>query len=345
MEKQNMWTDSPVTLYTVVDNYDYNLLNISNGTEFYICRPWQGLQYWSNVVFLVFSLLSLTACILGIGVYILIRNRIFGHGPQKKDSVRHWINWNFLISFILRDMSLVVIICYSTFGTPLRLHAVVVVFLTFILISNFFWMFAEGLWLYFGVFCAHQRPRWRYMKVKMCIIGGVLPGILACMWAVTEAVRVLITEDFTIQNVTRKENYNHNDWPGLVWVVSPIYLLLLINLTMMIRLLWKFPGLFQYRPRRRLAKAIIALAILLGMGYLVPVVIVQALSRTNYCHVLQVVLLINNILSALQGFFVAIFCVLTNKQVKQYCCPYIPIFTIFTTKSKTSTTREKESQV
>ncbi|XP_072035388.1 corticotropin-releasing factor receptor 1-like [Amphiura filiformis] len=332
--------------WTISDDYDINFqTNVSNATETQKCKPWMNLTHVSYIIYISCTGASVLACLLAILVYIVIRNRIFGHGPDTKDSVRHWINWNFLISFILRDIFIFVVVYYIVIGRPLRLlHAVVVVFYTFVLISNFFWMFAEGLWLYFGVFYVHQRPKWRYMKIKMCIIGCFLPGILASLWAVTEAVRVLFTEDFTLQNVTRKEFYNHTDWPGLLWIVSPIYLLLIINLAMMLKLLWKFPGLFQYRPRRRLAKAIIALAFLLGVPYLIPIVVVMALSETEYCHALQGVHLINQAMSALQGFFVAMFCVLTNKQVRLYCHPYIPIFTIFTSRSK-SGTKEKESKV
>ena len=323
-EKLLSWTESATTEQDKI--YNELVINGTNGTavndiRYAICIPWKKLIEVNYIVFLSCTCISILACLIAVIVYCVIRTNIFGYGPEKKDTIRHWINWNFLISFLLRDIYIATFASYivsTNFTKSPNPHAAIRVFLTFFAITNFYWMFAEGLWLYFGVFYPTKRMKWRWMRVKISLIGWFLPAILVSLWAMTEAIRVVLSEDFHKSNVTGKEQYDFLGWPGLVCIMGPIYILLLLNLVMMIKLLCKMPELFQYRPRRRLAKAIILMALLLGIPYVAPIILIQVFHKTDYCHVFQIIDFINNMLSSLQGFFVATFCVLTNKQVVHF---------------------------
>ena len=269
-------------------------------------------------VYLGCTTLSLLTCLSAFILYIIIRDQIFHVGAESKDETKHWINWNFIISFILRDTSVVTIITLSLVSDRINglgyWVRVIVVFTIYGVVSNFFWMFIEGLWLYIGVFFAMKRKMFVRTHLKTSVIGWLLPLVIVLVW--------------TAWSLKSQTFGTFDNPPGFVCILGPIYSLLFINLIMMVRVLHRLAGMLtNFNPKWRLAKATLTLTFLLGVQFMIPILILAIGSRIqgiNMC-VVTVIRFINDAVSALQGLFVAIFYVLTNEEVRRCSRRYVGI--------------------
>ena len=295
------------------NNTDDNSTNMTTATDCMV-----QMDKIHNLIYLIGTCASFIACFVACIIYIIIRDQIFKIGPDKKDETKHWINLNFVISFILRDILVIVLLVQSfTNEEPKRQNwpYIVTIFATYIIIVNFYWMFGEGLWLYLGVFCAVKRTNFTYVKMKIFILGWLLPLILVLLWSAW----AISVHTFGVSQQLHAPMY--------VFIIGPIYLLLLANLIMMIRVLHRLSGMLQYNRKRRLAKATLAVTFLHGIQFFIPIIILSIMSRMSrgYGCVVAVVSFINGLLSALQGLFVAVFYVFTNNDVERFSRRYVNV--------------------
>ena len=280
--------------------------NVMNNTCFV------EMQTVHHSLFLAGTCISMIACLAAFLVYIIIRNRIFRKGTQlDKDETKHWIHCNFILSFIIRDFAIMYVLFHSVTNTALYLSKVGFYCYIFAIIANFYWMFAEGLWLHLGVFLPNKYKQFNFMKVKVCLVSWLLPGLLIAVWATAETYRF------------HRECESPSDvfWelPAILCILIPIYLLLFLNLIMMIKVLYHFGYMLrgEERNKRRLARATLVLSFLLGMNFAIPFIILPSLPEKKLCT-FEITRLMNDAVSSLQGFFVAIFYVLRNEEVLQY---------------------------
>ncbi len=264
-------------------------------------------------VYMSCTCLSLVTCLVAFTVYFIVRDV-----KEVRNQPRHWINWHFLFSFILRDtmnlssMVMQLLPNYSVYvrTVPWKVLAV------YALIPNFFWMFVEGLYLYIGVFHAFGNKIYTWqIKVGMFIIGWVIPACLTSIWC--------------LQQYITKGSFLFGK-PFIIGILSPIYLVLFLNLIMMTRVCYTlFTKLktsqtevnlrkieLKMNIAKRLAVFTLAASILLGVPQIIPMILLQIVDHTS--KISYIVNFVNSIWSALQGFFVPIFYVLMNKDVMDH---------------------------
>ena len=273
-------------------------------------------------IHLTLTCISIATCVATFYVYFSIRKKIFTRqAVVERHDTKHWIHFNFIISFIFRDIAILIAMVYQKSGksilqteNPLAAYT----FYIYINIANFYWMFDEGLWLYLGVFFDTSFKHFSHMKVKLCLIGWLLPGFLMSVWAATEAIM------YRVDNRTMWTPLEKGFWEpaSVVCILVPVYLILVVNLMMMIRILHRFRNKIrcELKIKRRLARATFILSFLLGINFGIPIIVFSLhLSEieTNPCAENSIKFL-NYIISSLQGFFVAIFYVLSNKDVLQF---------------------------
>ena len=295
--------------------------------------PLAWLTNFSMPVYMGCTLVSLITCMVAFAIYVIIREV-----QEVRVQTRHWINWHFMSSFILRDAVLVITMTmllmpeYMEVAMSKPWRAVVV----YTIVPNFFWMFVEGLHLYLGVFYPFWIRSFKWKKSMMVAIGWAVPATLTTVWVLQQYIANDGFHDFMAI-------------PGLVCILVPIYLVLLINLIMMIRIIFALTDKMEdtmegYRCQsvenykkgvlivRRMAKCTIVISVLLGVPQLIPVVISYSVSNYSV-HV--VVLFLNSIWSALQGFFCCHFLCLdeqrTNVAYKKTSVQLNTPFTCYTT--------------
>ena len=279
--------------------------------------------------------LSIIACLSAFLVYILIAKHIFRDMADNIDVTKHWIHLNFMASFLLRDLTLLILILFTVFFKTFTLQfgdvdspvdLIVPAFLTYANIACYYWMFAEGFTLYISVFHPFMDlSRYRWFKMKICMIGWTTPAIFIALWMVTEVLHNAIFVESG--NATHTISLHYFQGPELAFILIPIYILLFVNLVMMCRILRKVSCMLQQeqeRIKRRLTKATIALSLLLGIPFIIPVILLNPVSKANFCA--GVILSISNdVPTYTQGLFVAIFYVLTNDEVIRYTRRHIQI--------------------
>lgn len=274
-------------------------------------------------IHLTLTCISIATCMAAFLVYFRIRKKIFtSQAVYERKDIKHWIHFNFIISFILRDVAILITMVYQRSGkhilltnkSPLAAYT----FYTYINIANFYWMFNEGLWLYLGVFFDTEFKHFSHMKVKLSLFGWLLPAFLMSVWAAVEAVLYRLDN----RKIWTPSEKGFWEPASVVCILVPVYLILFVNLIMMIRLLRHFKNMIQreLKVKRRLARATFILSFLLGINFAIPSIVFSLhLSEieTNPCAENSIKFL-NFIVSSLQGFFVAIFYVLSNKDVLQF---------------------------
>ncbi|XP_072027353.1 uncharacterized protein [Amphiura filiformis] len=108
---------------------------------------------------------------------------------------------------------------------------------------------------------------------------------------------------------------------GIVCILSPIYLILFLNLLMMIKVLYHLKVILKNDRNARakwlkLAKATLVLSILLGLNLIIPVIITRPLEHMPCAH--AVVGLLNQISSTLQGLVFAVLFVLVKTEIREH---------------------------
>ena len=262
-------------------------------------------------LFLSCTCLSLLVCLVAFIIYIFIRKKMLfiKTSQPDRDTTKHWIHFNFILSFILRDVTIVttLFLLHAQFNfsnLQARTHARTA-FHVYAVIANFYWMFLEGFWLFVGVSFPNNYRQFSHMKIKTCLVGWLTPAVLVSIWTVSESIH------------PHTEMGNHfQEVPGIICILAPIYAILLLNLGMMIKVLRRLKDMLQseQQKRYRLVRATVLLSFLLGMNFMLSVSIIPFLSRSKPC-VFQVIGVLNDAASALQGFFVAVFYVLRNEEI------------------------------
>ncbi|XP_072013033.1 corticotropin-releasing factor receptor 1-like [Amphiura filiformis] len=277
-------------------------------------------------LFLFGTCVSITTCLAAFFVYIMIRDKIFRTTAQllDRDDTKHWIHCNFILSFLIRDFAIVFVVSHVIQIKEIPgFSGVGIYFYLFTIIANFYWMFAEGLWLYFGVSLPNDFKKFRFMKTKMCLVGWWLPVSLVSVYAIIKE-----TEKLRQNNVQMDDCNSPNPFwelPAIFCILIPVYFVVLLNLMMMIRVLLHFGYLLrrEMKTKRRLVRATLILSFLLGMNFAIPFIILPSLPENEKCA-FEVVMTVSDTVSSLQGFFVALFYVLRNAEVLQYLETEIP---------------------
>ncbi|XP_064540701.1 diuretic hormone receptor isoform X1 [Drosophila montana] len=188
-----------------------------------------------------------------------------------------------------------------------------VIMFQYFYLTNFFWMFVEGLYLYTLVVQTFSSENISF--VIYALIGWGCPALCILIWSIAKAFAShLENEHFNgleIECAWMRES--HIDWI----FKGPASLAILINLVFLIRIMWvlitklRSAHTLETRQYYKASKALLVLIPLFGITYLLVLTgPEQGISR-NLFEAMRAFLL------STQGFFVALFYCFLNSEVRQ----------------------------
>ncbi|XP_017039191.1 diuretic hormone receptor isoform X1 [Drosophila ficusphila] len=188
-----------------------------------------------------------------------------------------------------------------------------VIMFQYFYLTNFFWMFVEGLYLYTLVVQTFSSDNISF--ITYALIGWGCPALCILVWSIAKAFAPhLENEHFNgldIDCAWMRES--HIDWI----FKGPASLALLVNLVFLIRIMWvlitklRSAHTLETRQYYKASKALLVLIPLFGITYLLVLTgPEQGISR-NLFEAIRAFLI------STQGFFVALFYCFLNSEVRQ----------------------------
>ncbi|KAK7479260.1 hypothetical protein BaRGS_00029508, partial [Batillaria attramentaria] len=176
--------------------------------------------------------------------------------------------------------------------------------------TNFFWMFVEGLYLFSMVvwaFSAGKIKHWHYVISPAAARWGIVPLVFVAIWAILKAVYDDLLCWLPHPDVT------------LDYIVhAPVCTILLCNLVFLATIIWvlvtklRATNSLEIRQYRKAVRATLVLFPLLGLTYLL-VFYMPASKESQFYRVMSY---INAVLHTMQGLTIAIFYCFLNGEVQ-----------------------------
>ncbi|XP_034141583.1 diuretic hormone receptor isoform X2 [Drosophila guanche] len=188
-----------------------------------------------------------------------------------------------------------------------------VIMLQYFYLTNFFWMFVEGLYLYTLVVQTFSSDNISF--IIYALIGWGCPAVFIMAWAIAKAFAPHLENDhfngLEVDCGWMRES--HIDWI----FKGPASVALVVNLVFLIRIMWvlitklRSAHTLETRQYYKASKALLVLIPLFGITYLLVLTgPEQGISR-NLFEAIRAFLI------STQGFFVALFYCFLNSEVRQ----------------------------
>ncbi|XP_022240360.1 diuretic hormone receptor-like [Limulus polyphemus] len=188
--------------------------------------------------------------------------------------LRNTIHTNLFITYILLDLTWIVTaklqlqINPTVAGT--KAACVLTIFLTYLMGTNFFWMFVEGLYLYVLVVKTFSIDIFKIHSYLL--VGWGLPAIVLLIWAPVKAFfSPSSTDKFLLCPWQSRDNYDYI-------FISPVILVLVVNMFFLGQIMWvlitklRAATTIEHKQYRKAAKALLVLIPLLGVTYVLVIV-------------------------------------------------------------------------
>ncbi|XP_054719240.1 diuretic hormone receptor-like [Uloborus diversus] len=226
--------------------------------------------------------------------------------------LRNTIHTNLMVTYLLIDVTwiLTATLQSNSNSTAVKIACFLVIPLTYLMATNFFWMLVEGLYLYMLVvktFSIENIPFKIYIG-----IGWGIPAIIAAAWAIVKGVAGGTSDEPLAQRGCPWQNKDYYDY-----VFScPVMLVLLTNIFFLGRIMWvlitklRASNSLESKQYWKAAKALLVLIPLLGVTY----IIVIATPSDPAAEV--VFIYIQATLLSIQGFMVAVLYCFLNGEVQ-----------------------------
>ncbi|CAN7997702.1 unnamed protein product, partial [Ixodes hexagonus] len=280
---------------------DYsNCRPLLEGAREYEARPDETTLYYIGYC------LSLFALSLALWIFLYYKDL---------RCLRNTIHVNLMITYFLISLTWIATASLQSVPSPgfHRAACFLYIVLTYLMGTNFFWMFVEGLYLYILVMKTFRLQLTSRCLAFLFLLLG-LPAMIVCAWATT---KVYLSP-------------NHND-PNLsdgmcVWqlrdlydciFIVPVVLVLLTNIFFLAEIMWvlitklRAATTAESQQYRKAAKALLVLIPLLGVTYILVIWTPSHKTAKIIFTYLQVTLL------STQGFTVAVLYCFLNGEVRK----------------------------
>ncbi|XP_055938672.1 diuretic hormone receptor-like isoform X2 [Argiope bruennichi] len=232
--------------------------------------------------------------------------------------LRNTIHTNLLVTYLFIDLTWIITAALqtSTSQEANKVACFLVILLTYLMGTNFFWMFVEGLYLYILVV-----KTFSVETVKLHVYAGIgwgLPAAMVIPWAIVKSQFSHIersdqhTRAFSV-NECPWQNKDHFDYI----FICPVILVLMINIYFLGRIMWvlitklRAATSVESKQYRKAAKALLVLIPLLGVTYVVVIVTPAHRTARVVFSYAQAILL------STQGFTVAVLYCFMNGEVQK----------------------------
>ncbi|XP_044731852.1 diuretic hormone receptor-like [Chrysoperla carnea] len=274
-----------------------------------------GIELTSYIYFIGYTI-SLLALTIAIAIFLYFKDL---------KCLRNTIHTNLMFAYILADfMWILTVILQFNVQTDLAWCVILIILLHYFHLTNFFWMFVEGLYLYMLVVETFYTEN---MKLKVyAAIGWGGPVLFVAAWA---TAKFTVPKEI-IANATSFDNiYTLKHCPWMTphsydWIYqAPALIVLAANLIFLLMIMWvlitklRSANNVETQQYRKATKALVVLIPLLGTTYILVISgPTEGVSRNIY-DALRAILL------STQGFLVALFYCFLNTEVQNTLRHYI----------------------
>lgn len=258
--------------------------------------------YATSIIYYIGYTVSLVALILAVIVFLNFKDL---------RCLRNTIHINLFLTYIISIFLWILTLTLQMFMGPNNLACIfLAIFLHYFVLTNFFWMMVEGLYLYMLVVQTFSGDNIRFNLYA--IIGWGFPSIFVGFWAVFKAFSSTeSSKQIELECSWMRESQ-------LDWIIqAPACIVLIINLIFLIRIMFvlitklRSANTIETRQYRKASKALLVLIPLLGITYLIVIAGPNEGLESHIFAVLRAFLL------SIQGFSVALFYCFLNSEVRQ----------------------------
>ncbi|XP_012268724.1 diuretic hormone receptor-like isoform X2 [Athalia rosae] len=229
--------------------------------------------------------------------------------------LRNNIHTNLMFTYILADlMWILTTVMQLTTQTDLPTCIIFVSLLHYFHLTNFFWMFVEGLYLYLLVVKTFTGDN---IKLRLClIIGWGVPLIVIGVWGIAKS----LGDNFTSHGHQEVALWKHCSWmtphPYDWFYQAPTIAVLCMNVIFLFMIMWvlitklRSANNVETQQYRKATKALLVLIPLLGVTYIL------VLAGPTQGHVAHMFANLRAILLSSQGLSVALFYCFLNTEVQ-----------------------------
>lgn len=226
--------------------------------------------------------------------------------------LRNTIHANLMITYLLLDITWILTAKLQTSHdfVASKVACYLTVVLTYLMGTNFFWMFVEGLYLFILVVKTFTVDN---IKIHIyAVIGWIFPAVIAGAWA---AVKGYFSNSIDDSLAPEGCPWQKRDFYDYIFI-GPVILVLLINIVFLLKIMWvlitklRATNTVESEQYRKAAKALLVLIPLLGVTYIL--VIATPDHRTGEV----VFTFIQATLLSIQGFIVAVLYCFLNGEVQ-----------------------------
>ncbi|XP_050523260.1 diuretic hormone receptor-like isoform X2 [Daktulosphaira vitifoliae] len=224
--------------------------------------------------------------------------------------LRNTIHTNLMYTYILSDFTWILAdVLQNRVYSNYEVCVTMAFCLNYFFLTNFFWMFVEGLYLYILVVETFTRENIK-LRVYM-FIGWGIPLIIMIIWSIAK----IISPSGNMDNARCKWIDPH---PVHDWIYQiPAILVLIVNLIFLSCIMWvlitklRSANSAETQQFRRASKALLILIPLLGVTYILTMCGPSGNNIYANFYIYGRALLLS-----MQGFIVAIFYCFVNSEVK-----------------------------
>ncbi|CAL7947519.1 unnamed protein product [Xylocopa violacea] len=266
----------------------------------------EGGAIISTTIYFVGYIVSLLTLVIAVSIFLYCK---------ELRCIRNNIHTNLMFTYILADLMWILNNVMQVSMQPdVPTCVVFLVLLNYFQLTNYFWMFVEGLYLFLLVVKTFTGDN---IKLRLClIIGWGVPVLFITMWAIAKAL------DESIMSQPNQEVALGKHCPWMVshpydWFYqAPAILVLCVNVVFLFMIMWVLITKLwsatnaETQQYRKASKALLVLIPLLGVTY------VLVLTGPTEGQVANAFSYTRAVLLSSQGLFVALFYCFLNTEVQ-----------------------------
>ncbi|XP_033220418.1 diuretic hormone receptor-like isoform X2 [Belonocnema kinseyi] len=260
----------------------------------------------TTMIYIIGYSLSLISLIVAVSIFLYYK---------ELRCLRNSIHTHLMLTYILADfMWIVTTIMQISVQTDIPTCTAFFSLLHYFQLTNFFWMFVEGLYLYLLVVQTFTGDN---IKLRLClVIGWGVPILVTAVWGIAKSL---------VANLPSQGNQNVALWRHCPWLIphpydwfyqAPAIVVLCINVIFLFMIMWvlitklRSANNVETQQYRKASKALLVLIPLLGVTY------VLVLAGPEEGQVANVFTHSRAFLLSSQGLSVALFYCFLNTEVQ-----------------------------
>ncbi|XP_034941894.1 diuretic hormone receptor isoform X2 [Chelonus insularis] len=264
-----------------------------------------GVEITTTLYFIGYSL-SLSTLVVAVAIFLYFK---------ELRCLRNSIHTNLMFTYILTDlMWILTTVLQVSMQSDVPTCIVFFSLLHYFHLTNFFWMFVEGLYLYLLVVKTFTGDN---IKLRLCLfIGWGIPGLVIAIWGIAR---------WTVIDVTEHSNQNDALYRYCPWMVNhpydwfyqaPAITVLGTNVIFLFMIMWvlitklRSANNVETQQYRKATKALLVLIPLLGVTY---VLVIAGPTKGEVANIFSYA---RAILLSSQGLLVALFYCFLNTEVQ-----------------------------